>query len=64
MLAMVIHRSGFGRLISQPEISLFEIGRLVPRPDELEAMGRALGVEPASALLKEVQPDSQPEVAQ
>jgi hypothetical protein len=55
MLATIVKRSGFDKVLSQPEICLFEIGRLIPRPEELEALARALGVEPASALLHEIQ---------
>ena len=40
--------------IPQTTISAIERGRVVPTSDELDALARAFGVKPASALLREV----------
>jgi len=45
---------GLPRVIAQAEISLIEAGRLTPTDEELEALGRALRISPASVLLKPV----------
>jgi transcriptional regulator with XRE-family HTH domain len=42
--------------VTQPTISLIECGRLNPTPDELERLGRALGV-PPHVLMQQVTPD-------
>jgi transcriptional regulator with XRE-family HTH domain len=39
---------------SQSEISLFESGDLIPRPDDLERLARALGITPPHVLMKPV----------
>jgi transcriptional regulator with XRE-family HTH domain len=39
--------------LTQPGLSLIEKGRLIPRPDQLERLARALGV-PADELLRPV----------
>jgi transcriptional regulator with XRE-family HTH domain len=44
------HLSG----LTRAEISLIENGRLVPSPGQLEKLGKAYHVEPASLLLKPV----------
>lgn len=38
----------------QTDISDIELGRRIPTPEQLEALGEALGVSPASDLLKPV----------
>lgn len=38
--------------LPQPVICLIEMGRWNPTADELDALGRALGIAPASVLLK------------
>jgi transcriptional regulator with XRE-family HTH domain len=40
--------------LHQPAVSLIEAGRLSPTAEELAALGRALRVDPPSALLKEI----------
>ena len=40
--------------LPQPVICLIETGRQNPTTDELDALGRALGISPASVLLKPV----------
>jgi transcriptional regulator with XRE-family HTH domain len=40
--------------LPQPIISLIEIGTWNPTPDQLAALGRALGIAPPELLLQEV----------
>jgi transcriptional regulator with XRE-family HTH domain len=39
--------------VMQQEVSLIEQGRLIPRPNQLERLGRAFGI-PSASLLKPV----------
>jgi transcriptional regulator with XRE-family HTH domain len=41
--------------VHQPLVSLIESGRLRPTPEQLDALARALHVDPPAALLEEVQ---------
>lgn len=54
-LGQLAGRSGLRRALTQNEVSAIELGRLNPRPDELAALARALGVSVPSTLLHPVE---------
>ena len=53
---------GYHRCMTQAEISLIELGRLLPDEDQLDALGRVFSLSPASVLLKSclvIDPDAE-----